>query len=64
MPKIGSLWTKSFDKDGEIQIKHSGTVEIDGAKFYLDVYPKRSENPKAPAFDVYLKPVKTEDIPF
>jgi hypothetical protein len=64
VPKNGSLWTKSYEQDGQTKIKYQGTIELDGIKFYMDLYPKSSDNPKAPKFDVYLKPVqKLQDEP-
>jgi hypothetical protein len=67
MPKIGSVWVKSYtDKDGNSSIRHSGKVVIDGVEHYLDLYPQApSQTGQGPTFSVYLKPTqKPEDISF
>lgn len=65
MPKAGSVWLKSFtDKEGNPAIRHSGKLVIEGVEYYADMYPKSSSNPNGPTFDVYLKPVVKEEIPF
>lgn len=60
MPKVGAVWVKTTQDGG---IKHTGKIEIEGQKYWLDLYPKQSNgNPKAPSFDVYMKPMKDDSF--
>lgn len=34
---------------------HSGKIIVNGKQFYADLWPVFSDNPKAPAFHLYLK---------
>jgi hypothetical protein len=57
--KFCSLWEKQLE-DG-IKYSPGKPVEIAGVKYWLDVYPKNSSTPNAPAFDVYLKPAESRE---
>ena len=64
MPKATSLWAKTFiNKEGGSETRHSGQLEIEGKKYYIDMYPAYSDNPKAPSFNVYLKPATPAEEP-
>lgn len=64
MPKVGAVWVKTGqDKDGNPSLKHSGKIEIEGKEYWLNFYPNKSPNPKAPSFNVYMDPVQENGFP-